>query len=102
MRIVGTTDDTFNENGIDTELKVLVKKDETNKVKNKDDEDSTGEETKTENETAAKLSLAKYFLTFFQTWDRNSVPVNFCAARYALSTVDSKWLVKTQLEVIKS
>ena len=48
MRIVGTTDDTFNENGIDTELKVLVKKDETNKVKNKDDEDSTGEETKTD------------------------------------------------------
>ena len=65
MRIVGTTDDTFNENGIDTELKVLVKKDETNKVKNKDDEDSTGEETKTDSETTTKLPLAKYYLTFF-------------------------------------
>ena len=47
------------------------------------------------------MSLAKYYLTFFfQTWDRNGVPVKFCAARYTLSTIDSEWLAKTQLEVI--
>ena len=45
MRIVGTTDDTFNKNGIDMALKLLAKKHETNKVKNKDDGYSTGEET---------------------------------------------------------
>ena len=48
IQIVGTTDDTFNKNGIDMALKLLAKKHETNKVKNKDDGDSTGEETKTD------------------------------------------------------
>ena len=65
MRIVGTTDDTFNENGIDMELKLLAKKHETNKAKNKDDGNTTGEETKTDSETTSKLPLAKYYLTFF-------------------------------------
>ena len=42
-----------------------------------------------------KFSLAKYFLTFFfQTWDRNGIPVKFCAARYSLSNINSKWLGK--------
>ena len=48
-----------------------------------------------------KLTLAKNYLAFFfHIWDRNGAPVKFCAARYALSTIDSEWLAKTQLEVI--
>ena len=100
MRFVGIADDTFNENGIDMELKLLAKKCKTNKVNNKDDGDFTGEETETDSETTTKLPLAKYYLIFFQTWDRNSVPVKFFATRYTLSTIDSEWLAKTQLEVI--
>ena len=65
MRIVSTTDDTFNENGIDMEWKLLAKKYEKNKVNKNDDGDSTGEEIKTDSETTTKLPLAKYYLTFF-------------------------------------
>ena len=65
IQIVGTTDDTFNENGIDMELKFLAKKYEINKVNKNDDGDSTGEETKTDSETTTKLPLAKYYLTYF-------------------------------------
>ena len=47
------------------------------------------------------MTLAKnYLVFFFHICDRNGVPVKFCAARYALSTIDSEWLAKTQLEVI--
>ena len=65
MRIIGTAYDTFNENGIDMELKLLAKKYEINKVNKNNDGDSTGEETKTDSETTTKLPLAKYYLTFF-------------------------------------
>ena len=65
MRIVGTIDDTFNENGIDVELKLLAKKFDTNKVNKNDNGDSIGKETKTDSETTTKLPLAKYYLTFF-------------------------------------
>ena len=65
MRIVGTADDAFNENGIDMELKLLAKKYEINKLNKNNDGDSTGEETKTNSETTTKLPLAKYYLTFF-------------------------------------
>ena len=45
IRIVGTTDDTLNENGIDMELKLLAKKKKyEKKFKNKYDGDFTGEE----------------------------------------------------------
>ena len=36
-----------------------------NNIINKDNGDSTGEETKTDSETTTKLPLAKYYLTFF-------------------------------------
>ena len=50
-----------------------------NKVNNKDDGDSTCEETKSDSEISTKLPLTKYYLNFFRTWDRNSVPIECCA-----------------------
>ena len=105
MRIIGTADDSFNEKGIDLELKLLTKKYENETVINSreaTDETSTIDETSINfKKKDTKLSLAKYYLNFFfQTWDRNGVPVKFCAVRYTLSTIDSEWLAKNQLEVI--
>ena len=105
MRIIGTTDDSFNEKGTDFELKLLTKN-----MKMKEQIILEKQLMKllqqmnllqTSKKKDTKLSLAKYYLTFFfQAWDRNGVPVKFCAAVYALSAINSELLAKTQLEVI--
>ena len=76
MRIIGTADNTFKEKGINLELKLLTKRYENERANNSreaTDETSTIDETSTnlkKNDT--KLSLTKYYLTFFfQIWDRN-------------------------------
>ena len=63
------------------------------------DEDSTINETSTTfKKKNTIISLAKYNLIFsLYTWDRNDIPVKCCAAKDALSTIDSKWLAKIQL-----
>ena len=100
VRIIGTTGDTFNGKLIDLELKLLSKiyKNETVINSNEQsDETYAPDETSTDiNIKNTKLSLTKYYLTFFfRTQDKNGIPVKFCAARYDLSTIDSEWLVKT-------